>query len=115
MIQRSSHGITNSTLVAVRRIRPSAGTSLPPSIASRGTTRCTPFEARTRRLGADSPSISPTSSLHTPVAAMTLRARTEKFEPSARSATSTPTTGAVGPSPSRSRPVTRALLSTRAP
>ena len=73
------------------------------------------MEARTRRLGAAAPSIAPMSSLHTPVAATTLRARTVKDEPSVRSATRTPTTGAAAPSPSRSRPVTRALDSTRAP
>jgi hypothetical protein len=93
MIQCSPHGITNSTLVVVRRIRPAGDTS-GPSIADRGTTRCTPLDARTRRLGAESPSISPMSSLHTPVAATTLRARTVKFDPSVRSATCTPTTAA---------------------
>ena len=56
------------------------------------------------------------SSLHTPVAAMTLRARTVNDVPSVRSAARTPTTGRrLGPSPSRSSPVTRALESTRAP
>ena len=37
------------------------------------------------------------SSLHTPVAATTLRARTVNDEPSVRSATRTPTTGASAP------------------
>src|SRR5215218_292098 len=74
-IQSSPQGITNSTLVVVRRIRP-VGITAAPSIADRGTTRCTPLDARTRRLGAEAPSIAPMSSLHTPVAATTLRART---------------------------------------
>src|SRR3954454_19485180 len=118
-IQWLPHGMTNSTLVGVRRISPVGARSLP-AIAERGTTRCTPLEARTRRLGAwaSGPplfNIAPTSSLQTPVAAITLRARTENEDPSVRSATRTPTTGDWGPSPSRSRPVTRALDSARAP
>ena len=75
MIQCSPHGITNSTLVVVRRISPGATRPARRS-PTRGTTRCTPLDARTRRLGAESPSIAPMSSLHTPVAATTLRART---------------------------------------
>ena len=37
------HGITNSTELSVRRIRPAS-----PVMRSRGTTMCTPLEARTR-------------------------------------------------------------------
>ena len=76
-IQCRPHGMTNSTLVSVRRISP-----LSPSMQRRGTSRCTPLLARTRSpivvLPAGSPerSIVPTSSLHTPVAAITARART---------------------------------------
>ena len=51
MIQCPPHGMTNSTEVAVRRISPAS-----PVIAERGTTRCTPLEARTR-----SPGRTPTS------------------------------------------------------
>src|SRR5215217_9633962 len=79
-LQSSPHGITNSTLVGVRRIRPAccppADASSEASIADRDTTRCTPLDARTFRLGAETPSIAPMSSLQTPVAAITLRART---------------------------------------
>ena len=46
MIQCPPHGMTNSTELAVRRISPAS-----PVIAERGTTRCTPLEARTRRPG----------------------------------------------------------------
>ena len=102
-IQRSPHGMTKSTLVGVRRISPAcvppASVSRAPSMAERGSTRCTPLDARTRRLGAAMPSISPMSSLQTPVAATTLRARTVNELPSVRSATRTPTTGACLPPP----------------
>ena len=46
MIQCPPHGMTNSTDVAVRRISPAS-----PVIAERGTTRCTPLDARTRSPG----------------------------------------------------------------
>ena len=73
MIQCPPHGMTKSTELAVRRISP-----VSPVIAERGTTRCTPLEARTRSPGRrpTSLSIRDMSSLHTPVAAMTVRART---------------------------------------
>ncbi len=75
MIQCPPHGMTKSTDVAVRRISPAS-----PVIAERGTTRCTPLQARTRRpalAGGPSPeSRSTMSSLHTPVAATTVRACT---------------------------------------
>ena len=43
MIQCWCHGMTNSRLVSVRVISPQ-----PASMRSRGTTRCTPLDARTR-------------------------------------------------------------------
>lgn len=99
------HGITNSTLFSVRRINPVSR-----SIFSRGTTRWTPFDARTVN-GAGIPAASDMSSLHTPVAAMTVRARTSISAPLSRSTTFAPTTR----SPSRSNDVTRARVSTEAP
>src|ERR1041384_8338095 len=73
MFQWPPPGMTKITLVAVRRIRPAS-----PVIAERGTTRWTPLEARTRRPGRTPTSLSicDMSSLHTPVAATTVRART---------------------------------------
>ena len=81
MIQWPPHGMTNSTEVAVRRISPAS-----PVIAERGTTRCTPLEARTRRPGRTPTSLSirDMSSLHTPVAATTVRARTSNSGVSGR-------------------------------
>ncbi len=55
------HGMTNSTDVAVRRISPAS-----PVIFSRGTTMCTPFEARTWNRPRP-PDSAWTSSVHTPV------------------------------------------------
>ncbi len=110
MIQWPPHGSTNSTDVAVRRISPAS-----PVIAERGTTRCTPLDARTRRPGRTptSRSISDMSSLHTPVAATTVFARTSNSSDpgDSRSFTRTPTTSRA----SRTNPVTRALVTTAAP
>ena len=110
-IQCSPHGMTNSTLVGVRRISPACvppgpGERRAPSIADRGSDQVHALggphlEAR----GGVARASTPMSSLHTPVAATTLRARTVND-------------GAVGqvghpdaddrrvrrPSPSRSRP-----------
>ena len=69
MIQCRPHGITNSTLVSVRRISPVSS-----CIRSRGTTRWMPFDARTLNLPR-SPTRCWTSSVQTPVALITSRAR----------------------------------------
>ena len=110
MIQCPPHGMTKSTEVGVRRISPAS-----PVIAERGTTRWTPLEARTRRPGRTPTSLSirDMSSLHTPVAATTVRARTSNSGESgdSRSRTLTPTTSRA----SRTNPVTRALVTTAAP
>ena len=110
MIQWPPHGMTKSTEVGVRRISPAS-----PVIAERGTTRCTPLEARTRRPGRTPTSLSicDMSSLHTPVAATTVRARTSNSGASgaSRSRTRTPTTSRA----SRTKPTTRALVTTAAP
>ena len=73
MIQWFFHGITNSTDVSVRRISP-----VSPAIRSRGTTMCTPLDARTRnrpRL----PDSRWISSVHTPVALITTPAPTRRL------------------------------------
>lgn len=113
MIQCPPHGMTKSTELAVRRMSP-----VSPVIAERGTTRCTPLEARTRMPGRrpTSLSIRDMSSLHTPVAAMTVRACTSNSasgEPAgaSRSRTRTPVTSRA----CRISPTARALLTTVAP
>ncbi len=106
------HGMTNSTLVSVRRISPAS-----PGSRSAGTSRWTPFEARTRSpelppyRESPTPSIAAMSSLHTPIAAATQRARTSMSAPPSRSRTATPVTR----SPSRSNRCTLALDTTAAP
>ena len=68
MIQCSPHGITNSTLLSVRVISPTSSW-----IRDRGTSRCTPFDMRTRN-GGSARSRARTSSVHTPSALITRRA-----------------------------------------
>src|SRR3989442_537340 len=92
------HGITNRTLFSVRRISPESD-----GMRSRGTTRCTPFEARTWMR--PRPARSCTWSVHTPVALMTSPQRIVISEPSSRSRTITPATR----SPTRRKSNTRAL------
>ena len=99
------HGMMNSTLVAVRRITPVSSCT-----RSRGTTRCTPLEARTRNLPR-SPTSPWTSSVHTPVALTTSRAATSSSSPVVMSRTRTP----VARPASRSSPTTSALETTAAP
>ncbi len=105
IIQCRPHGITNSTDFSVRRIRPAS-----PRMRSRGTTRWMPFEARTWNCPR-SPANDCVSSVQTPVALTTCRARTSICLPVSRSATRAPTTRP----PSRSRSTTRARVATCAP
>ena len=88
--------MTNSTDFSVRRM---IATSL--TIRSRGTTTCTPLDARTRNRPRclDSAWI---SSVHTPVALTTTWPRTSVIAPSSESRTRTPVTR----SPSRSSDTT---------
>ncbi len=65
MIQCRPHGMTNSTLTAVRRMIP-----VLEWIRSRGTTRWMPLDARTLMVPRP-PTISWMSSVHTPVALTT--------------------------------------------
>lgn len=68
-IQCGPQGMTNSTLFSVRRISPVSS-----RIFSRGTTRCTPFDAWTvtdPRDPGDAPASRWISSVHTPVALIT--------------------------------------------
>ena len=104
-IQCRPHGMMNSTDFSVRRIMPVVDW-----IRSRGTTRCTPLDARTWNCprSAISPCV---SSVHTPVALTTWRARTSIVRPVARSRASTPVTR----SPWRRNPVTRTRLAASAP
>ncbi|SLH91494.1 Uncharacterised protein [Mycobacteroides abscessus subsp. abscessus] len=86
MIQCAPHGMTNSTEVAVRRI---SAVSL--TIRSRGTTTCTPLDARTWNRPRVCESAC-TSSVHTPVALITTCALTSPVRPSSVSRIFTPTT-----------------------
>ena len=105
MIQCVPHGMTNSTDFSVRRM---IATSL--TIRSRGTTMCTPLDARTRNRPRclDSAWI---SSVHTPVALTTTWPRTSVIAPSSESRTRTPVTR----SPSRSSDTTWVDVRTTAP
>ena len=105
MIQWLPHGITNSRLFSVRVMMPVAEL-----IRLRGTTRCTPLEARTWNCPRP-PTISWISSVHTPAALMTCLARICDARPVSRSVTSAPTTR----SPSLRNPVARVLLTHSAP
>ncbi len=105
MIQWLPHGITNSTDFSVRRMIAESLT-----IRSRGTTMCTPFEARTRNRPRcrDRAWI---SSVHTPVALITTCALTSVTEPSSESRTRTPETRSA----SRRNPTTWVDVRTTAP
>ncbi len=96
MIQCRPHGITNKTLNGVRKMIPVADW-----IRSRGTTRCTPLEARTL-MTPRPPTMAWISSVHTPVALTTCWARISSSAPDSRSTARTPVTR----SPSRRKPVT---------
>ncbi len=105
MIQCRPHGMMNSTDFSVRRISPESE-----RIRSRGTTRWIPLLARTWNCPR-SPASACVSSVHTPVALTTCRARTSNTRPDSRSCTWAPTTR----SPSLSSPTTRARDATCAP
>ena len=105
MIQCRPHGMTNSTLFSVRRMMPVLDCT-----RSRGTTRCTPFEARTWNWPRVS-AIAWVSSVQTPVALTTCLARTSKFSPVSRSSTRAPVTR----SPSRRKSMTLVRLAAIAP
>ena len=75
MIQCRPHGMTNSTDFSVRRISPESE-----RIRSRGTTRWIPLLARTWNWPR-SPASAWVSSVHTPVALTTCRARTSNTRP----------------------------------
>ena len=102
-IQCRPHGMTNSTLFSVRGMMPVVD-----GIRSRGTTRCMPLDARTWNWPRVS-AIACVSSVHTPVALITCRARTSNSAPVSRSLTRAPVTR----SPSRRKPVTRARFAAR--
>ncbi len=105
MIQCVPHGMTNSTDFAVRRM---IATSL--TMRSRGTTMCTPLDARTANLPRclDSAWI---SSVHTPVALTTTWPCTSVTAPFSVSRTVTPMTR----SPSRNSDTTWVEARTTAP
>ena len=105
MIQWLPHGMMNSRLFSVRVMMPVAEL-----IRSRGTTRCTPLDARTWNCPRP-PTMVWISSVHTPAALMTSLARTSNSCPVSRSLTRAPTTR----SSSRRKPTTRALLAHSAP
>ena len=105
MIQKSPHGMTNSTDFSVLVMKPHSE-----RIRSLGTTRCTPLLASTSSW-AWPPSTSWTWSVHTPAALMTVRARMVTSTSFSRSWAVTPTTR----SPSRRKPVTLVRVATWAP
>ena len=105
MIQCRPHGITNSTDVSVRAMKPASE-----RIRSRGTTRWMPLLACTCRAPRP-PTISWISSVQTPAALTTTLARTSSSRPVSRSTARTPTTR----SPSRRNPTTRVRVATWAP
>ena len=105
MIQCRPHGMTNSTDVSVRLMKPASE-----RIRSRGTTRWMPLLAWTFRAPRP-PTISWISSLQTPAALTTTRARTSNSRPVSRSTARTPTTR----SPSRRKPITLTRVATWAP
>ena len=96
MIQCRPHGMMNSTLFGVRMMIPVLDW-----MRSRGTTRCTPLEAR-MLITPRPPTMACTSSVHTPVALTTCWARISRCRPLSRSTARTPVTR----SPSRRNPVT---------
>ena len=105
MIQCRPHGITNSTDVSVRAMKPASE-----RIRSRGTTRWMPLLACTCSAPRP-PTICWISSVQTPAALTTTRARTSKSRPCSRSRARTPTTR----SPSLRKPVTLTRVATCAP
>ena len=105
MIQWLPHGMTKRTDVSVRRISPELE-----RIRSRGTTRWMPLLARTWNCPR-CPASSWVSSVQTPVALTTWRARTSITRSDSRSWTRAPTTR----SPSLSSSTTRAREATCAP
>ena len=105
MIQCRPHGITNSTDFSVLVMKPHSE-----RIRSRGTTRWMPLLASTSSARSP-PSSRCTSSVQTPAALTTTRARTSSSVPVSRSVARTPTTR----SPSRRKPVTRVRVATCAP
>ena len=95
-IQCRPHGMMNSTLDGVRMMMP-----VRDWIRSRGTTRCTPLDAR-MLITPRPPTMAWMSSVHTPVALTTCCARICSCWPVSRSTARTPVTR----SPSRRNPVT---------
>jgi hypothetical protein len=85
-IQRSPHGMKNSTLFSVFRIIPEDE-----STAARGTTMCTPLDIRTLYPG-DTPASSCTRSVHTPAQITTRSAATVSSRPVSSSLTRAPAT-----------------------
>ena len=105
MIQCRPHGITNSTLFSVRKIN-----AVEDWMRSFGTTRWMPFDARTLNCPR-SATMACVSSVQTPVALITWRARISYVLSCSRSTTRAPVTR----SPSRRKPTTRVRVATRAP
>lgn len=105
MIQCLPHGMTNSTDFSVRMMSP-----LSEWMRSRGTTRWMPLDARTW-ICPRPPTSCWMSSVHTPVALTTWRARTSNSAPFSRSHTRTPVTR----SPSRRKPIACTREATCAP
>ena len=118
MIQCWCHGMTNSRLDLVLVISPQ-----PASMRSRGTSRCTPLEARTRNDLAGCRPLGLSSwaswSIQTPAALITVRALISISRPDSRSRTRTPAIRPprprAGPFGSARKPTTRVLLATAAP
>ncbi len=105
MIQCRPHGITNRTEVSVRAMKPASE-----RIRSRGTTRWMPLLACTWSAPRP-PTICWISSVQTPAALITTRARTSKSRWFSRSRARTPMTR----SPSRRKPTTLVRVATWAP
>ena len=104
-IQCRPQGITNSTEMGVRRIRP-----VREWMRSRGTTRWMPLEERTWNWPR-SPTIACVSSVQTPVALTICRAETSNSRPLILSLARTPVTR----SPWRRKPTAATRLATSAP
>ncbi len=104
-IQWLCQGTMNSRLLAVRVISPVLAL-----IRLRGTSRCTPLDARTRNWPRP-PIMVWIWSIQTPAALMVCRARISNSRPVSRSRTRTPATR----SSSRRKPTTRVLAATAAP
>ena len=105
MIQKCPHGITNSTDFSVLVMKPHSD-----RIRSLGTTTWMPLLASTSSCAVP-PTRSCTSSVQTPAALMTTRARISRSRWPSRSRARTPTTR----SPSRRKPVTLVRVATWAP